>query len=63
MVRRGLGVGVGSDLVAAGTPEVEKLQIEGLAPITFPNWLVTHRELRNSRRIRVVFDLLAEELG
>ena len=63
MVRRGLGVGVGSDLVAAGTPEVEKLQIEELAPITFPNWLVTHRELRNSRRIRVVFDLLAEELG
>lgn len=63
MVRRGLGVGEGSDLVAAGTPEVERLQIEGLAPITFPNWLVTHRELRNSRRIRVVFDLLAEELG
>ena len=50
-------------VVAADTPEVEKLQIEGLAPITFPNWLVTHRELRNSRRIRVVFDLLAEELG
>ena len=63
MVRRGLGVGVGSDLVAAETPEVERLQIEGLAPITFHNWLVTHRELRNSRRIRVVFDLLAKELG
>jgi hypothetical protein len=27
-----------------------------------PVWLVTHRELRTSRRIRVVYDLLAEEL-
>ncbi|MEM1144937.1 MAG: LysR family transcriptional regulator [Pseudomonadota bacterium] len=27
-----------------------------------PVWLVTHRELHTSRRIRVVFDLLAEEL-
>jgi hypothetical protein len=28
-----------------------------------PMWLVTHRELRTSRRIRVVFDLLVEGLG
>lgn len=63
MVRRGLGVGVQSDLIAALTPGVERLQIEGLAPITFPNWLITHRELKNSRRIRVVFDLLADALG
>ena len=27
-----------------------------------PVWLVSHRELRTSRRIRVVYDLLAEEL-
>ena len=63
MVRRGLGVGVQSDVIAAMTPGVERLEIEGLAPIAFPNWLITHRELRNSRRIRVVFDLLAEALG
>lgn len=63
LVRRGLGVGVQSDRIAAMTPGVERLEIEGLAPIAFPNWLITHRELRNSRRIRVVFDLLAEALG
>ena len=63
MVRRGLGVSVQSDRVGAMTPGVERLEIEGLAPISFPIWLVTHRELRNSRRIRVVFDLLAKELG
>jgi DNA-binding transcriptional LysR family regulator len=28
-----------------------------------PLWLVSHRELHTSRRIRVVYDLLAEELG
>ncbi len=28
-----------------------------------PVWLVAHRELHTSRRIRVVYDLLAEELG
>jgi DNA-binding transcriptional LysR family regulator len=28
-----------------------------------PVWLVSHRELHTSRRIRVVYDLLAEELG
>jgi hypothetical protein len=27
-----------------------------------PVWLVTHRELHTSRRIRIVYDLLAEEL-
>lgn len=28
-----------------------------------PIWLTSHRELSTSRRIRVVFDLLAAELG
>jgi DNA-binding transcriptional LysR family regulator len=28
-----------------------------------PVWLVSHRELHTSRRIRVVYDLLAEELA
>jgi hypothetical protein len=27
--------------------------------VRFPIWLVTHRELRTSRRIRVVFEALA----
>jgi hypothetical protein len=31
-------------------------------PIRFPIWLVTHRELRTARRIRVVFDALARML-
>jgi hypothetical protein len=31
--------------------------------IPVPVWLVSHRELHTSRRIRIVFDLLAEELA
>jgi hypothetical protein len=34
----------------------------GFAGVTVPTWLATHRELRTARRIRVVFDLLAEML-
>jgi len=33
-----------------------------LEPLIFPIWLVSHRELTTSRRIRRVFDFLAEEL-
>ena len=33
------------------------------APLMFPIWLVAHRELNTSRRVRVVFDMLAEELA
>lgn len=29
-------------------------------PIPFPVWLVSHRELHTSRRVRVAFDLLAD---
>ena len=37
--------------------------LPGLPPLPIPVWLVCHRELRTSRRIRLVFDRIAEELG
>jgi DNA-binding transcriptional LysR family regulator len=42
-------------LVRRALPDIE--------PLMFPIWLVAHRELNTSRRVRVVFDLLAEELA
>jgi DNA-binding transcriptional LysR family regulator len=62
LIREGLGFGflpmdtggLFDDLVCV-LPELFNPQI--------PVWLVSHRELRTSRRIRVVFDLLAEELA
>jgi DNA-binding transcriptional LysR family regulator len=41
------------------TPGVEQV-LPDFPPIPVPIWIVTHRELHTSRRIRLVFDLLAE---
>ena len=62
MVRRGLGVAAMIREVAERTPDVVAL-FPQLEPIPVPIWLVTHREVRTSRRIRVVYDILAEELA
>lgn len=61
LVRQGLGIGVMMDEVAAQWPDVVRV-IDELPPVRFPFWLVTHRELRTARRIRVVFDALAQAL-
>ncbi len=62
MVKRGLGVCVMAREIAIRTENVVELFPQ--APIAkFPLWLVTHRELRTNRRIRLVYDILAEELS
>lgn len=62
MIRQGLGIGVMFHNVAHGAPAVEPVLPE-LMPFDVPIWLAVHRELHTSRRIRLVFDLLAEALG
>jgi DNA-binding transcriptional LysR family regulator len=62
MTKQGLGVGVMTREIAELAPEVE-MALPGLAPIPVPIWLTTHRELHSSRRIRLVYDLLAQALG
>lgn len=62
LVKRGLGLTFMLREVAEQTPGMIRLLPElDVTPI--PYWLVTHRELRTSRRIRIVYDILAEELG
>lgn len=61
LVQQGLGIGMMSDDVARATPGIEVL-LPDLARIPVPVWLVTHRELHMSKRIRLVFDLLADAL-
>ena len=58
MLKQGLGISVVPEDIAPLTG-VECV-LPDLEPITFPIWLVTHRELHTSRRIRLVFDLLVE---
>ncbi len=59
-----LGVAISGMPEAIGDPEplVERLVIPGFAPIEAELWIVTHQELRTSRRVRTVFDFLVSEL-
>ena len=61
MVRRGLGIGMMLREVAERTPDIVRL-LPDLPGTPVPVWLVSHRELRTSRRVRLVFETLAEEL-
>ena len=62
LVKQGLGVSVLTKEMAAQIPNVEQI-LPDLDPFPVPIWLVTHRELHTSRRIRLVFDLLAESFA
>lgn len=61
-VCQGFGIAPMSDQVAAQNPRVERV-LPDMEPIVFPLWLTTHRELHTSRRIRLVYDLLADFLS
>jgi DNA-binding transcriptional LysR family regulator len=61
MVKAGLGIGLMLEPIAAATPGVVRLLPDSF-DITAPLWLVTHREMRTARRIRLVYDVIAEEL-
>ena len=58
MVRKGLGIGVMMDEVAANCPDVVRV-LPDLPRFEIPVWLTTHREVHTSRRIRLVYDALA----
>lgn len=61
-VCRGICLGPMVEAVARQTPEVE-IAVPAIDPIPVPVWLVTHRELHTSRRIRLVFDMLVEHFS
>jgi len=62
MVQRGMGVAPMLREIADRTPGVVRLLPE-MEPITVPVWIVTHRELEATPRIRLVQRILAEELS
>ncbi len=61
-VRAGLGVGFLADYMARTDPEVVPVLADQLPIPSLPMWLAVHREIRTNRRIRAVFDFLAEAL-
>jgi DNA-binding transcriptional LysR family regulator len=62
LAKAGLGMCAMMEEVGDPEPSVQRVLPE-LGPVRVPMWLVTHREVRTSRRIRVVFDRLAEGLS
>jgi len=61
LVRQGAAIGILDAYIGDSDPNVKRV-LPDLEPLIFPIWLVSHRELNTSRRIRRVFDFLAEEL-
>jgi DNA-binding transcriptional LysR family regulator len=61
LVRQGAAIGILDAHIGDADPIVRRV-LPDLEPLVFPIWLVSHRELTTSRRIRVVYGFLAEEL-
>lgn len=61
LVRQGVAIGILDAHIGDADPIVRRV-LPDFQPFIFPIWLVSHRELTTSRRIRRVYDYLAEEL-
>jgi DNA-binding transcriptional LysR family regulator len=59
LARKGLGIGL---FIADEVDQFPDLEIvwPGFKPFDVPIWLVTHRELHTSKRIRLMFDLISD---
>lgn len=62
LAKRGVGIGIVPERIGDAEPLVRRA-LPDLPPLSFPIWLTTHRELTTSRRVRLVYDLLAEALS
>lgn len=61
LARKGMGIVPMTDDIAAQFPDMIPLLVDS-SRIDIPTWLVAHRDMQTSRRLRLVFDLLAEIL-
>ena len=61
LVRQGAAIGILDSYIGDADTIVRRV-LPNLEPLIFPIWLVAHRELTTSRRIRMVYDFLATEL-
>lgn len=62
LTKQGLGIGIMPTAIGDLEPEVVRA-IEGSDFYKGEMWLVSHRELRMNKRVRAVYDFLAEELA
>lgn len=59
LVKEGLAIGIMPHSIGDKDKTVERV-LKSLDGISYPTWIVSHRELRTNRRIRFVFDQLVE---
>jgi len=62
MMKKGIGLALMIKYVADQTEGVEMI-LPDYVNIELPVWLVTHRELHTSRRIRIVYDFIAQSIS
>ncbi|QXT38383.1 LysR family transcriptional regulator [Gymnodinialimonas ceratoperidinii] len=62
LVKQGCAIGILDAVIGDADPAVARV-LPDLEPLSFPIWLVAHREVTTSRRIRRVYDFLTEELS
>jgi DNA-binding transcriptional LysR family regulator len=62
LCKQGVGICIIIEEIGDAEPRVRRV-LPSLPPLPIPMWLVCHQELRTNRRIRLVYDRLAEELG
>ncbi|MCG6202182.1 LysR family transcriptional regulator [Psychromonas antarctica] len=60
--KQGIVVGMMLEAIGDKEPLVERAQPD-VDPIVFPIWLVAHKQLKTSKRVRVVFDMLSDSLA
>jgi DNA-binding transcriptional LysR family regulator len=60
-ILQGLGIGIAMRWLAGRHNELQQVLVDQALP-SLPVWLTTHRELKSSKRIRTVFDFLADAL-
>ena len=62
ILNQAAGIGFAPNYLAKRNPELTKVGEQFPIP-PLPIWLVTHKEVKTTRRIRMVFDFLVDELG
>ncbi len=62
LVSEGLGIGILTRDIGLSNANLKPI-LPDLISFPVPVWLVTHRELHTSKRIRIVYDILADELA
>jgi DNA-binding transcriptional LysR family regulator len=62
MVKSGIGIGIMPEDIADLEPRVRRV-VSSMGAFTAEMWLTAHREVHTSRRVRLVYDLLVQELA